>query len=349
MSEALVPTEERQDAPGTLVSIDPRAVAIAKQNLKVFEDLVTNVLESGIDYGITPGTQGPGLWDAGAGTIMDAFNVYSDPSIISQTDEGGQITLYVKTELRHRVTRQVVATGVGAASGMETKYAYRWMGEKEAAQAGVPKELLQTLKTRTHDGKDGPFTQYRVKNPDPGELVNTIFKMAVKRSEIDAAQALPGAKKALAKLFGRKEVKVTYRDFFGETRRLGFTEKQAHDILGVKSLKDWEASGKTLDEAIAKLREARQRSTPKSTAPAPPSAASPVQPKAQDVVPTIKTPQELLDWVKNVGHDASEIRPALGLNPKDPLGQTPQEAAYALAVVWGLTMPDESAEDDPFA
>jgi hypothetical protein len=53
----------------------------------------------------------------------------------------------------------------------------------------VPKDLEKT-DLRTKEVRDG--TLFRVPNEDPGDLDNTVLKMAVKRAEVDAVNHLPG-------------------------------------------------------------------------------------------------------------------------------------------------------------
>ena len=46
----------------------------------------------------------------------------------------------------------------------------------------------------------------------------------------------------------------TWRAFWAETKDLGLTEEQVHEILEVVSVKDWLEQGKSLEEAIGKLK-----------------------------------------------------------------------------------------------
>jgi hypothetical protein len=101
-------------------------------------------------------------------------------------------------------------------------------------------------------------------------LLNIMFQMASKRGEVDAAKGLPGVGSALRRLFKGKmqrgqakpparptEEGPNWTSFWGEVNRLGLTPERAHEILGVKSIKDdWLASGRTLEAAIDCLRQA---------------------------------------------------------------------------------------------
>lgn len=214
--------------------------------IKLAEELVMNVLEPGIDWGIHPGTTSYALKDPGAAKIINAFRCYSDPEIIRHVADDKEITFVIKGRLIHRNTGETVGTGVGSCSSLETKYRYRWVSADELGRQGLKTEGLKTR------GK-GENTRYRITNPEWDELQNTIFKMACKRYEVDAAQGLPGVGTALGKLFG-KPVERTYRWFWPLTQRLGFPNEEAvHKVLGVSSMKDWLAKERTLDEAIEVL------------------------------------------------------------------------------------------------
>lgn len=52
--------------------------------------------------------------------------------------------------------------------------------------------------------KETGEVQYRVRNPEHDELLNTIVKIASKRAEVDAAESLPGVASVLREMFGSK-------------------------------------------------------------------------------------------------------------------------------------------------
>ena len=98
-------------------------------------------------------------------------------------------------------TGEIVASGIGAASTREVKYAYRWVFEGDPALKGLDKDDLKTRVLNYGDNKGK--TQWRAPNPDLGDLENTILKMGFKRSKVDGVQALPG----VAGLFKTEERK----------------------------------------------------------------------------------------------------------------------------------------------
>ncbi|GAI06146.1 unnamed protein product, partial [marine sediment metagenome] len=139
--------------------------------------------------GIIPGVARDFLWDSGAQKIMAAFNCYPRYTMLKSEETPTGISITMECSLISRQNRSVVGTGVGACSTRETKYKYRWVVNPD--DWGVPTKGLK----RRQDGK------YQVPNPELGDLVNTMVKMAAKRADIDAVQSLPGVAAALHKLF----------------------------------------------------------------------------------------------------------------------------------------------------
>lgn len=234
------------EAPARLTEADIKAVA---DTIKLAEELVMNVLEPGIDWGLHPGTASYALKDPGAAKVLNAFNCYSDPDIIREVADDHEISFVIKTYLRHRMTGSVMGTGIACCSSTETKYRYRWLTAEDLEREGISKEGLKTRKPK-HKGDE---LLYRARNPEWEELKNTILKMTGKRADIDAALSLPGVGTALGKLFGHP-VERTYRWFWPLAKRLGFPDEESvHRAIGVASMKDWLAGGKTLDQAIEVL------------------------------------------------------------------------------------------------
>lgn len=254
----------------TAIKLTDTAIEAITDNIMQAEKLISQVLEREIDYGRLPGTPQDGLWDPGASKIMNAFNCYSVPEVIHHIEEDGLISFTILSKVFSRETQQIVGTGIGAASTREPKYKYRWVSSPD--DFGYSPEQIKTLKFK--DGK------YRIENPEYGELVNTMVKMACKRAEVDAAQSLPGVSSTLRKLFQGKQGKPLKEEgpnwptFWGQVDSMGLTEAHAYEMLGITSLqKDWLAKGKSLNLAIqtlsSKLTEKGQKAT--KTA-APPSA-----------------------------------------------------------------------------
>lgn len=253
------------------LQLSEQAIATVKHNIQLCEQLVKEVLEREIDWGTIPGVQQPFLWDSGAAKIMAAFNCYPEYKVIDATIRTPHIRYTVTSQLINRQSHEVVATGIGAASTKEVKHRYRWVEDPELE--GISRKGLK----QRQDGK------YRIPNPETEDLLNTICKMAAKRADVDAARSLPGVAATLRKLFisppsrggkppaAQERPKVTgttpsplkgeehnWSWFWSKIGLLNITPQEAHDILGVVSLKrDWvDTQHRTLDEAYEIIKNA---------------------------------------------------------------------------------------------
>jgi len=236
---ALVVTEQR--------------VARIKADIALSDALVQNVLEAGVDYGQHPGTKSQALKDPGAATIINAFNCYPKAEILFREVTDTKISYVIDVSLVSREDDQVKSSGTGACTTLETKFGYRWTPFPEGY--GYERSLL---KKRTRDGKE----QFRIPNPEWQELENTILKMARKRAEVDAAMALPGVSRFMSKLnLGRLPARSSgppsedWSGFWPRTRAMGLQDEEVHQLLDVKSMKDWRDQGRTMNDAIRKLAE----------------------------------------------------------------------------------------------
>jgi hypothetical protein len=236
-----------------------KAIAVVKEQMDLAEKLVATMMKFGIDYGITPGTQGPGLWDAGASKVMRAFRVFPDHKILYH-EENDEIVSYVIQVHLMTQAGEIFGSGMGAASTRETKYKYRWVKKDDAIREGYTEEDIAGLKTKAGFNNE---VLYRIENPEYGELVNTILAMASKRAEVDAARGLPGVGSALKVKFNEKpgdkkspagqmsgQEDLTLPVFWSMVKGAGLTEDDVHRTLNVKSLKDWRDSGKTYRSAV---------------------------------------------------------------------------------------------------
>ena len=233
------------------LTVTEQKVARIKAEIELSDALVEKVLEPGIDYGIHPGTQSQALKDPGANTIINAFGCYPKAEVLFREVSDTRISYVIDIALISREDGLVKSTGTGACTTQETKYGYRWVDNPESY--GYDRA---SLKKRTRDGR----TTYRIVNPEWSELENTIVKMARKRAEVDAAMALPGVSRFLAKLnAGRQPARRSgppsedWTGFWSRAKTMGLDERQAHEILGVGSMKEWLSQGKSLSDALRKL------------------------------------------------------------------------------------------------
>jgi len=264
------------------LSVSPAYVQETTKSIALLQEMTRTLLKRGRDYGRTPGTVSDGLWDPGASLIIAGFNCYAGQRrVLSLVDEENKIAVIIEVPILSRQSGKEVGTGVGAASTLEAKYTNLWLYPSELKEVGYTDDQIETLKTsKKHPGKRC------IENLDRGGLLNTLIKQASKRAEVDAAQALPGVASVLREMFdprkqeeaGSQKEKGEYEGpvwqrFWGEVRRLGLTDAEAHAKLGVISMKVWLNNGHSLDEALDILR------GNEVTAPVPPS------PKAEKRAP----------------------------------------------------------------
>ncbi len=235
-----------------LTEINTKIIQDIGHNFELCQQLCASLLIDGVDFGQTPGTKGKGLWDPGAAKLIRGFGCHAEHKIIFQEDNEEVTTFIVETSLLK--SGECVGTGLGVASTRESKYKYRWV--KDPENYGYAAEEIKELKTRA--GYNPGEVLYRIVNPEYGDLINTLLAMSAKRSEVDAVKSLPGVGTAL-RLFLDPESQAKaapasdYKRFWNIIKLSGMTEDNAHKGLGVASLKEWEAQGKSLDEAIALL------------------------------------------------------------------------------------------------
>lgn len=175
---------------GSLGTIGAPNAEELKKFPKGLNEIYKNVMQKGVDYGTTPGTPKPSLWKPGAEALQRFFHLSSESVMSSKKENTDYKNPFFAYTFETRVYDKdglYVGNGFGAANSKETRYAYRWVGEKL-----VPYEQDQAkLPTRVDNG----VTLYRIDTP-PSEvftLQNTLIKMAEKRSYIDATIKVTGA------------------------------------------------------------------------------------------------------------------------------------------------------------
>jgi hypothetical protein len=90
----------------------------------------------------------------------------------------------IKCRLVHVASGAVISEGLGECNSMESKYRWRWVGDRDLP-SGIDKSKLVSQERRSKTG--GHWTVYRLDNEDIYSQVNTILKMAKKRALVDAA------------------------------------------------------------------------------------------------------------------------------------------------------------------
>ena len=175
------------------------------QQVEEFRALVHSELREGPDYGTIPGTSKPTLLKPGAEKIAKLLGLADTYEITDKTAEWemGLFQYEVRCSLVSIRTGQIVAQGVGECNSYESKYRYREAkricpecgseaiikGKVEYGGGWVCFKKLQGCGSKWDDGAAVIESQTtgRVLNEDPADQVNTILKMAKKRSLVDAS------------------------------------------------------------------------------------------------------------------------------------------------------------------
>ena len=175
------------------------------QQVEEFRALVHSELREGPDYGTIPGTSKPTLLKPGAEKIAKLLGLADTYEITDKTAEWemGLFQYEVRCSLVSIRTGQLVAQGVGECNSYESKYRYR-DAKRKCPECGVEAIIKGKVEygggwvcfgkiggcgAKRGDGASVIESQTigRVLNEDPADQVNTILKMAKKRSLIDAS------------------------------------------------------------------------------------------------------------------------------------------------------------------
>ena len=186
-----------------LMNTNELSVPDVTRQVQKIQDLMSTMMKNGEHYGIIPGTQGkPSLLKAGAEKLCFLFRLAPEFKVEEKDLAGGHREYSVTCILRNMASGNVVGSGVGCCTTMESKYRYR-NAAKKCPHCG--KEAIIKGKEEYGGGwvcfkkKDGCGAQFadddpaivnqasgKVDNPDIADTYNTVLKMAKKRAHVDA-------------------------------------------------------------------------------------------------------------------------------------------------------------------
>jgi hypothetical protein len=168
-----------------------------------FQGLVHQFMVEGQDYGVIPGTSKPSLLKPGAEKITKLLSLADSYELVDRIEDWNKplFRYLIKCTLTFR--GELVSEGMGECNSMEAKYRWRdakpvcpvcgmetiIKGKKEYGGGWLCWEKKGGCGTKWPDGDpviEGQATG-KVPNDDIYSLVNTILKMAEKRSLVDAA------------------------------------------------------------------------------------------------------------------------------------------------------------------
>ncbi len=184
---------------GGIIQFSPEQVL---SQVKMIQDLMSQVMQNDLHYGVIPGTPKPTLYKAGAEKLNFTFRLAPKFKIEKSDLNDGHREYEIICELYHINSGQFFGAGVGSCSTMEVKYRYReskrkcpacnletiikgkqeygggWVCFKKKGGCGVKFDDSDPV---IIDQKIG-----RIENPDLADQYNTILKMAKKRALVDA-------------------------------------------------------------------------------------------------------------------------------------------------------------------
>ena len=168
------------------------------------EAIVSQVLKQAVDFGVIPGTDKPTLLKPGAEKIADCLNLCPEYEDLEKIEDfaGPMFHYRYRCRLAERGTGVVIATGIGSCNSQEGRYRWRWSErvcpacKKQAIIKGAAKFGGGWICWKKRGGCGSKFPGGapeiesqevgRIENDDIATLVNTIDKMAQKRSLVAA-------------------------------------------------------------------------------------------------------------------------------------------------------------------
>jgi hypothetical protein len=177
---------------------------------KLLGEYIASQMKPGVDYGEIPGTKNRALLKPGAEKLTDLYRCTPQFEIVGQTEnwETGFFHYTFRCRLFQRDAAVVLSEGFGSCSSYESKY--RWRNASQVCPACRGAFIIKGREefgggwlcfkkkggcgAKYSDGDPAIMSQKvgRVQNEDLADVVNTVLKMAKKRSHVDAAIALAG-------------------------------------------------------------------------------------------------------------------------------------------------------------
>lgn len=174
--------------PSIVLSLEQMA-----ENLRLLDEIRRKILRPGVDYDAVPGTDKPVLLKPGAERLLQFFGLGHRIQCVDQKEDWDRGFFYYR--FKATIVKQypgntiVVAECEGSANSKESRYRDRWVTENKLKELGIS---TVGLETRQKEGRYGPYTEYKIENPDPFSLVNTLQKMAIKRALVGATLQATG-------------------------------------------------------------------------------------------------------------------------------------------------------------
>lgn len=202
--------------------IDEMDIGLVKKTIDkiaAFQAVVQKTLKREHDYGIIPGTLKPTLLKPGGEKICMMLGINPEYEMMDhvQDYEKGFFAYTIRCTLKKGMRH--VAQGLGNCNSFEKKY--RWINS-DHIPAGIEPE-----KVRQFIDKYGRL-QYKIPNPDPCDLTNTILKIAKKRAFIDAVLQVA----SLSEIFTQDLEDM--QDFIHQSEEIGTENMSPKEAAAIK-------------------------------------------------------------------------------------------------------------------
>lgn len=210
--EMAVRPEERGRTVSQLATADQLTVEGLLSIRKTVTEVLEKVLKKGVDYGLIPGTQKPGLWKPGAEKLCSVFRLAREISTTERVLPDGHILYEAKVRLVHGPSGILVGEGVGVASSLEGRWGWRSpVCPEEFAEAEAAGRARRKWK-RGKKGERGErgeraYTVDQVRT-DPEDVRQTLLAMSTKRAFVDATRCALAA----SDVFEAPEAAMAERD-----------------------------------------------------------------------------------------------------------------------------------------
>lgn len=185
-----------------LATIDaPLSATAIRAQVNLIQEVMRDVMKPGEHYGTVPGCgDKKTLLQPGAEKLAMVFRLAPTYETTKEDLGGGHREVTVRCLLSSIATGQLVGSGVGSCSTMESKYRYRNVADYEVTEDPIPPDAKEKKKEYRRQGfgmkkVDDVWVWVRytdsakAENPDIADTWNTVLKIAKKRALVDAVKS----------------------------------------------------------------------------------------------------------------------------------------------------------------
>ena len=161
---------------------------------RMLNRIYQNVMQEGTDYGVIPGAgDKPTLLKPGAEMLRMAFNLRYKTEIDTAIEDWDKGMFYYRIKTHFFNSKdQYIGTGIGSANSEESRYSNRWVFESDIPE-GIDKASLKSQERTSKKGSKYKVYLIEADIHEKATLVNTLQKMAKKRSFVDGILSITGA------------------------------------------------------------------------------------------------------------------------------------------------------------